>query len=83
LLTLAIASLHLGAKIITVPKFEPVQFISTVIKYKVSSLYTISNLIIFQIVKITSTNVFRKTESSQYYASKVCMKLVIITGQHQ
>jgi acyl-CoA synthetase (AMP-forming)/AMP-acid ligase II len=37
LLSLAIASLHLGSKVITVPKFEPEHFISTVVKNKVSN----------------------------------------------
>jgi acyl-CoA synthetase (AMP-forming)/AMP-acid ligase II len=51
LLSLAIASLHLGCKVITVPKFEPEHFISTVVKNKVSNscLYAISNLIVFKL----------------------------------
>jgi acyl-CoA synthetase (AMP-forming)/AMP-acid ligase II len=35
LLSLAIASLYLGGKVVTVPKFEPAQFISTIVKHKV------------------------------------------------
>jgi acyl-CoA synthetase (AMP-forming)/AMP-acid ligase II len=36
LLSLAIASLYFGQKVITVPKFEPVHFISTIVKHKVN-----------------------------------------------
>jgi acyl-CoA synthetase (AMP-forming)/AMP-acid ligase II len=37
LITLAIASLYLGGKVVTVPKFEPAQFISTIVKHKVNT----------------------------------------------
>lgn len=47
LLTLAIASLYLGAKVVTLPKFEPAHFISTVVKYKATALYLVPPLIQF------------------------------------
>jgi Acyl-CoA synthetases (AMP-forming)/AMP-acid ligases II len=37
LLSLAIASLHQGSKIVTIPKFDPVHFISTVANHKVNT----------------------------------------------
>jgi non-ribosomal peptide synthetase component E (peptide arylation enzyme) len=37
LLSLAIGSLHQGSKVVTVPKFEPAHFISTVAEYKVNT----------------------------------------------
>jgi acyl-CoA synthetase (AMP-forming)/AMP-acid ligase II len=36
LITLAIASLYLGGKGVTVPMFEPAHFISTIVKHKVN-----------------------------------------------
>ena len=36
LLSLAIASLHLGSKVVTIPKFDPAHFLSTVAEYKVN-----------------------------------------------
>ncbi|PNF38008.1 putative 4-coumarate--CoA ligase 3 [Cryptotermes secundus] len=47
LLSLAIASLYCGAKVVTVPTFEPAQFISTVVKYKATALYLVPPVIQF------------------------------------
>lgn len=45
LLSLAIGSLHQGSKVVTVPKFEPAHFISTVAEYKATMLYLVPPLI--------------------------------------
>jgi acyl-CoA synthetase (AMP-forming)/AMP-acid ligase II len=37
LLSLAIASLHMGSKVVTIPKFDPALFMSTVVKHKVNT----------------------------------------------
>ncbi|KAJ9590143.1 hypothetical protein L9F63_016728, partial [Diploptera punctata] len=47
MVALAIASLHFGSKIVTVPKFEPVHFITTIVKQKATLLYLVPPLIQF------------------------------------
>lgn len=47
LVAICISSLHLGSKIVTVPKFEPVHFITTIAKQKASVLYVVPPLIQF------------------------------------
>ena len=37
LLSLAIAALHQGSKVVTIPKFDPAHYMSTVVKYKVNT----------------------------------------------
>jgi len=37
LLSLAIASLHQGSKVVTIPKFDPALFLSAIAKYKVNT----------------------------------------------
>jgi len=37
LLSLAIASLHQGSKVVTIPKFDPALFLSAVAKHKVNT----------------------------------------------
>ncbi|KDR16255.1 probable 4-coumarate--CoA ligase 3 isoform X2 [Zootermopsis nevadensis] len=47
LLSLAIGSLYYGQKIITIPKFEPVHFLSSIAKNKATTLYLVPPLIHF------------------------------------
>jgi acyl-CoA synthetase (AMP-forming)/AMP-acid ligase II len=47
LLSLAIASLHQGSKVVTIPKFDPALFLSAIAKYKVTTLYLVPPLIQF------------------------------------
>jgi len=47
LLSLAVASLHQGSKIVTIPKFDPAHFISTVAEHKATALYLVPPLIQF------------------------------------
>jgi acyl-CoA synthetase (AMP-forming)/AMP-acid ligase II len=51
LLSVAIASLYFGAKIVTVPKFEPVHFISTIVKYKVNTTNVLKYLLSVRSIK--------------------------------
>lgn len=47
LLSLAIASLHQGSKVVTIPKFDPALFLSSISKHKVTALYLVPPLIQF------------------------------------
>jgi non-ribosomal peptide synthetase component E (peptide arylation enzyme) len=47
LLSLAIASLHQGSKVVTIPKFDPAHFISTVAKHKVNTTAVSKHLVMW------------------------------------
>jgi acyl-CoA synthetase (AMP-forming)/AMP-acid ligase II len=47
LLSLAIASLHHGSKVVTIPKFDPAHFLSTVAKYKVNTTAVSKHLLMW------------------------------------
>jgi acyl-CoA synthetase (AMP-forming)/AMP-acid ligase II len=47
LLSLAIASLYQGSKVVTLPKFEPRHFISTIAKYRVNTTDVFKQLLMW------------------------------------
>jgi hypothetical protein len=76
LLSLAIASLYYGGKVVTVPKFEPAQFISTITKYKVNTTPVFILLLIWLDLKL-------ERKHPQLYLERLDQHSIMLWSLHE